>query len=120
MELGDDPRVRHDARIGREESGYILPQRHPRRAEPAGKQRGGEIRAAAAQRRHLAFRRRTDEAGDDRDHPPREQREECPLDAPVGPGEVRRRLAERAVGVDEVEGIDILCLRPRGLECGRH
>ena len=33
-------------------------------------------------------------------------------DAAVGGGEVRRRLAERAVGVDEVEGVDVLGLGP--------
>ena len=47
------------------------------RAAPsaAGEQRGGEVRAAAAQRGHLAVGRGADEAGHDRDDAAREQRQ---------------------------------------------
>ena len=81
-------------------------------AERAGEQGGGEVGAAAAERRHLAVGRGADEAGDDRDDAAGEQRREGALGAAVGAREVGRGLAERAVGVDEVEGIHILCLRP--------
>ena len=72
------------------------------------------------ERGHLAVGRGADEAGHDRDDAAREQRQQRALDAPIGAGEVRRRLAERAVGVDEVDGIDVPCLRPGRLERRRH
>ena len=120
VELGNDPRVRHDARIGGEQPRHILPERYPGGAEPAREQRGGEVGAAAAQRRDLALGGGTDEPRHDRDDAARKQREQRPLDAPVGPGKVRGRLAERAVGVDEVEGVHILCLGAGRIQRGGH
>src|ERR1044071_1560099 len=96
----------------------MLRERYAGRAEPTREQRGGQVRAAAAQRGDLTVGRGADEAGHDGDDAAGEERRERALHAAIGAREVRRGLAERAVGVDEVYGVDVLCLRPGGLERG--
>jgi hypothetical protein len=120
VELGDDAGVGHHPRIGREEPRHVLPQRHPRGAERPSEQGRGEIRAAAAERRDLAVGRGADEPRDHRNDTAGEQGHEGPLHAPVGAREVRGGPSERAVGVDEIEGVDVLCLGARRLERRGH
>jgi hypothetical protein len=116
VKLRNDPRVGHDPRIGGQQPGHVLPERDPRGAEGARQQRGREIRAAPAQRGHFTLGRGSDEPRDDGDDAACEQRRQGPLHAPVGPRKVRRRLPEGAIGVDEVEGVHVLCLDPGGIE----
>jgi hypothetical protein len=118
VELRDDSRVRDYPRVGREQPRHVLPERNPRRAEAAGEERRGQVRAPAAQRGDLAVRRGADEPGNHRDDAPRKQRRQHPLDRAVGPGEVRRRLAEGRVGMDDLRGVHVsrvaaLCLQHR-------
>jgi hypothetical protein len=105
MQLRNDARVGDDARIGRQEARNVLPQVHRRRAEGAGEQRGGEVRAAPAKRHELGLLRRTDEARHHRHDALGQQRGEHGTRAPVGGGEVGRGVAERAVGGDDLERI---------------
>jgi len=120
VKLRNHPGIGHDPRVRGEEPGYVLPERDPAGAERPGEKRGSEVGAAPAEGRYLAVGRAADEAGHDRHHPAREQRRQRALDAAIGAGVVRRRLPEVAVGVDEVQGVHVLCLRPGGLERGRH
>ena len=66
VDLRDHARVRHDPGVRREQARHVLPERDLPGPEHPGEQRGGEIRAAAPERGHLAVGRRPQEPGDDR------------------------------------------------------
>ena len=120
VQLGNHPRLGHDAGVGGEEPGHVLPQRHPRCADRAGHQRGREIGAAPAEGGDLAVRGGADEAGHDGDDTARQQRQQHPLHCTVGAGVVGRGAAERAVGVDHLERLHVLRSGARRIERARH
>ena len=68
VQLRDQPRVGHQPRVGGEDPGHVLPQRHDLGAQRAREQRGGEVGAAAAERGDAAVGGPADEARHDR-HP---------------------------------------------------
>ena len=82
---------------------------------PQGGWRSEPPRPSVARPRHRA----QPMAGDDQDDAARRAAEGA-LDTAVGAREVGRGLTEHAVGVDEVEGVHILCLRSARVERCRH
>ena len=116
VQLRDHARVRHEPRIAREQPRHILPQRHRARVERTREQRRREIGAAAAERRHGAVGGHAEEAGDDRDLAAREQRTNHGARRAIGSREIRRRAAERIVGVDDARRIDVAPLHPLGAQ----
>ena len=88
MQLRDDARVRHDARVGGEHTRHVLPERDLPRAQRAGEQRGREVRAATPQRDRLSVRSGAEEAGNDGDDAAGEQRAEHAARAALGASEI--------------------------------
>ena len=107
MQLRDEPGVRHEPGIGGQDSGDILPQRHARRAERAGHERGCQIGSAAAERRDAAVGRMADEARYHGDGARIEQRLDPSPRQARRSGNMRRRAAVLSVGDDDFRGLDI-------------
>jgi hypothetical protein len=106
VELGQQARVGHGARIGGQDAGDVLPQHDARGAERAGEQCRGEIGAAAAERRDGAVGPRADEARHDgRDSTAKQRQQQRPRLAPRG-GEVGRCAAVAAVRRHELRRVD--------------
>jgi hypothetical protein len=120
VQLGNHPRVRHDARIGGQEAGHVLPQGDPTRAQRPGQQRRREIGAAATQRREVALERGAQEAGHDRYDAARQQRRQHPSRRSIGARVVRRGMAEVPVGAHDLGGIHVLRPYPGGAERRGH
>ena len=118
VKLGNDPRVGHDAGVGGEQPGHVFPERHPLGTETSGEQRRGEVGAAAAQGGDLAVWGGADEARHHRHDTLGEHRGEHPVDRAVGAGVVGRGLAERGVGVHQVERVHVLGSGAARLERG--
>ena len=63
MQLRNHARIGHQPRIRGEDAGHVLPQHDMTRAKRSRQQGGGQVRAAAAERREAAVGRAADEAG---------------------------------------------------------
>ena len=107
MQLRDEPRVGHEARIGGQDARHVLPQHDAPGAERAREQRRRQVGAPAAERRHAAVRRLADEAGDDGDRAGRHERADAPPREARRGREVGCGTAVVAVGDDDLGGIDI-------------
>ena len=105
MQLRHHAGVGHDPRVRREQARHVLPQGHVPGAERAAEQRGREVRAAPAQRRHLAVRGGGEESGHHRDGAAGEQGPEHLAGRPVGAGEVGRGVAEGPVRLHDFQRV---------------
>src|SRR5207247_1328157 len=107
VHLRHDPRVGDDPRVGRQQAGHVLPERHLARAQHARQERGGQVRAAAPEGGDLTVRRRAQEP---RDHGHRATRqhgfERFPR-AALGEREIGRRASERAVGLHDLHRVHV-------------
>ena len=106
VQLGNEARVRNHSRIGGEDAGNVFPQHHAAGAEHSREQRGGEVRAAAAEGGDAVIRRAADEAGHDGNHALLEQRLEDAIGQQRRVPALRGGAAMGIVGTDDVEGID--------------
>ena len=121
VQLRDHARVGHHARVGGEQTRHVLPQSHPAGIQRAAKQRGGQIRAAAAQgneRRRLPVLLvpSTQKTRHHRHHAARHERPQPIAHGRIGAREVGRGAAKRTVGVNHFQRIHDLCLHTLGAQ----
>jgi hypothetical protein len=111
--------VGNDTRGRGEETRDVLPERHLARAEHASEQRGGEVRAAAAERRHLAVGGGAQKPRYHGHGAAVQDGAQGRAGAALGTPQVGRGVAERAVGLDDVGGVHVRHGAPARLKGGR-